>query len=140
MNRVFKLLTISLALGPVWSAGCSSSHPSGAGGGFPQSDVFAEVAGMLREYLVANRRGPAKVADLAPYENTYPYAYQAIKSGDIEVVWGAVIAGEGGGGSDAVIAYEKKVPAEGGYVLLENGKIKEMKAAEFQSAPKAQKR
>jgi hypothetical protein len=38
-----------------------------------------------------------------------------------------------------VVAYEKKVPTEGGHVLLQDGTVKQMTAAEFQSAPKAKK-
>ena len=55
------------------------------------------------------------------------------------VVWGARMGGEGQAGSDEVIAYEKKTPAEGGMVLLQNGKVKTMSSGEFDAAPKAKK-
>ena len=77
--------------------------------------------------------------DFAKYEAGYPLGYAAVQSGEVVVVWGAKIAGEGDAGSAPanVVAYEKKTPAEGGLVLLQNGTVKEMTASEFASAPKA---
>ena len=45
--------------------------------------------------------------------------------------------GEGDRAPKGVVAYEKKVPDEGGYVLLQNGNVVKMTVAEFKSAPKA---
>ena len=126
---------LALALG--LAAGCGSKSGPGAAGA-AQVPVLQEVANLLRA-ATADGRAPAKVGDLAKYSNGYPTAYQAVQSGDVVVVWGAKMAGEGDSGSAAadVIAYEKKVPTEGGWVLLQNGKVKEMTAADFASAPKA---
>ena len=40
-------------------------------------------------------------------------------------------------GADVVLAHEKKVPESGGYVLMQDGTVKEMSASEFGSAKKA---
>ena len=40
---------------------------------------------------------------------------------------------------EAVVAYEKQVPTDGGYVLLSAGSVKKMTAEEFAAAPKAGK-
>jgi hypothetical protein len=54
------------------------------------------------------------------------------------VLWGTPLKGEGQTGKDEeVLAYQKEVPAQGGYVLLSAGTVKKMSASEFQSAPKA---
>jgi hypothetical protein len=46
--------------------------------------------------------------------------------------------GEGDAGKEeAVVAYEKTVPASGGYVLLSAGTVKQMTPDEFKAAPKA---
>jgi hypothetical protein len=58
-----------------------------------------------------------------------------IRSGDIVYMWGA---GHVPGGTQ-VVAYEKRVTTECGFVLLQDGTAKEMTAAEFQAAPKAGK-
>jgi hypothetical protein len=140
MRSALRLLP-ALSVLTIALTGCSSSSkPNTQENAGAAPNQLLEVAGLLRDYSTTYNRGPAKAADLAPFESTYPFGYQAVKSGQIEVVWSATVAGEGGGGSDAIVAYEKKVPAEGGYVLLESGKVKEMKPAEFQSAPKAGKR
>ena len=39
-----------------------------------------------------------------------------------------------------IVAHEKNAPAEGGYVLLQDGSVKTMTAAEFAAAPKAGKK
>jgi hypothetical protein len=74
-------------------------------------------------------------------EPQFPRGYQAVKSGEVVVLWGAKMPGEGevnaGTAPDAVIAYEKKTASEGGYVLLQNGTVKEMSADQFKAAPKA---
>jgi len=140
MRSTLRLLP-ALSVLTIALAGCSSSSkPNTQENAAAAPNQLLEVAGMLRDYSATYNRGPAKAADLAAFETAYPFGFQAVKSGQIEVVWSATVAGEGGGGSESVVAYEKKVPAEGGYVLLENGKVKEMKPAEFQAAPRAGKR
>jgi hypothetical protein len=136
--------THRLAVGLVLAAGligCSSSDkPSGSSGPPTSTDALQQVADMIRDYASANGRPPAKAADLAGMKNLYNIGYQAVESGDVVVIWGAGVAGEGGGGSESVVAYEKKVPDSGGAVLLENGTVKQMTAAEFTAAPKAKKK
>ena len=58
------------------------------------------------------------------------------------VLWGSGVQGEGeaAAGGGEVVAYEKDVPASGGYVLLTSGQVKKMTADEFQAAPKAGKK
>jgi hypothetical protein len=64
-------------------------------------------------------------------------AVDAIKSGELVVQWGAPQSTEGEP-SDAVLAYGKTGPEQGGPVLLQDGwTIKSMTADEFKTAPKA---
>lgn len=82
-------------------------------------------------------RGYANTAELAHYEHGHPLGYQAVKAGEIVVVPGATMPGEGDkGGTTAIVAYEKDVPTQGGHVLLNNGTVKRMTADEFRTAPK----
>ena len=123
--------------------GCSSKSNTAGGGGPTKSDVLREVGGLIGSYCGEYRNPPAKVADLARYELGYPLGFQAVKSGDVVVVWGASMTIDEGGGSSSgtaeVMAHEKKVPTEGGLVLLQNGSVKEMTPAEFTATPKAKK-
>lgn len=94
---------------------------------------------MIQIYSGEFGRGPKKAADLAKFENGYPLGYQALQKGEVIVVWGATMAGEGDANNAPanVVAYQKKVPDEGGWVLLQNGSVKELSAADFASAPRA---
>lgn len=118
--------------------GCSSRP--GAGG--ETSAAFGnllEVNDLLHMAAGETARVPAKLAALdGRPKSMFPRGYEAVKSGNVVVLWEAPLKGEGEVGKDeAVIAYEKNVPTEGGYVLLSAGTIKKMTASEFQSAPKA---
>jgi hypothetical protein len=96
-----------------------------------------EVDSMLR---MPTPRMTAEGPDLSAFQNDFPLGYQAVKSGDVIVTWGVKMAGEGEKSSnEAIVAYEKKTPTEGGYVLSVNGNIKKMSPQEFQAAPKANK-
>jgi len=119
--------------------GCGDKAPTAGPGGAPSgADALNEVGSMLRLYTGKANRGPAKVADLAEYEAGHPLALAAVRKGEIVIVWGATMAGEGeGGGAAEIVAYEKVAPTDGGAVLLQNGQVKTMTAAEFATAPKA---
>jgi uncharacterized membrane protein len=83
-----------------------------------------------------------RLSDLEKHRKTFPLAYDAIKKGEIVVLWGVAPKGEGEiakGGGQEVLAYEKAVPQDGGWALLSEGTVKKMTAAEFTAAPKAGK-
>jgi hypothetical protein len=116
--------------------GCSSSSSKPAEGPAAQ-DKLREVGELLSIYSGEFRRGPARVADLARYEQGYPLGYQAILTGEIVVIWGATMPGEGDQtGTEVIVAYEKQTPTEGGSVLLHNRQVRKLTAAEFASMPK----
>src|SRR6516162_3354101 len=94
-------------------AGCSS-QPAGPVAP-PELGVLQEVNELLRAAAGAARRPPARLADLDRHRSLFPRAYEGVKSGDVVVLWGAAQKGEGESGKDeAVVAYEKAVPADGG--------------------------
>ncbi|VTR94517.1 Uncharacterized protein OS=Singulisphaera acidiphila (strain ATCC BAA-1392 / DSM 18658 / VKM B-2454 / MOB10) GN=Sinac_0826 PE=4 SV=1 [Gemmata massiliana] len=135
MGRFALFLFGTLAL-----AGCSSNQSQSTSQGPGADAVLHEVGGLIQMYSGETGKGPKKVADLTKYQNGYPLGFQAVQSGDVVVVWGAKIGGEGeaASGPTNVIAYEKKTPTEGGWVLLQNTTTKQMSASDFASAPKAQ--
>lgn len=136
-TKPFILLSL---LVPLALFGCGGAK-SGSGPTEPsQSDILLEVVGLIRNHTAAKGRGPAKVADLAPYETEYQRGFAAVKSGDVTVLWGGTVAGEGGGGGKTVVAHAKDVPASGGEVALEDGTVVKMTAAEFAAAPKPAKK
>ena len=123
----------------VWAAlaGCA-----GAGGGQPAPDqevALHEVGELVRGTTGPHGKGPAKASDFDKLRTSFPRGYEAVKSGEVVVVWGAGVKGEGdiANGGGEVVAYEKDAPNSGGYVLLTSGEVKKMTASEFNSAPKA---
>jgi len=128
---------VRLAAFAVFAAAAFAGCPAGEGGTpDPEAgvkDALTEVGSMVCLYSGKSNRGPAKVADLSPYQDGCPAGFAAVKSGEVVVRWGKTMAGECESGTADVIAYEKKAPAEGGYVLLHNGAEKKMGASDLAS-------
>jgi hypothetical protein len=137
MTRIRSLAALAIGLGLV--VGCSSRGPGHGEAGSPAVIPLQEVADLLRAAGSPNRPA-ARLADFDQFQSMYSKGYDAVKSGDVIVLWGATIKGEGEkGGDEAVAAYEKSAPTAGGYVLLTTGEVKKMTAAQFQATPKAGK-
>jgi hypothetical protein len=87
--------------------------------------------GEVYRYRAAEKMpAPARVEDLSEHDAALENALPAIKEGAIVVVWRVGYASN----SATVLAYEKDAPAAGGKVLLRNGTVKDLTAAEFKAA------
>jgi hypothetical protein len=118
-------------------AGCSSQPRGQIPGEFT---TLQDVNDLLHTAANAAGRIPRKLDDLDRFRSRYPRGYAAVKSGEVVVLWGAALKGEGEAGKgETVVAHEKGVPTDGGYVLLSAGTVKKMTAAEFTAAPKGMK-
>jgi hypothetical protein len=116
------------------SAGC------GSGSTEPQVDQnrsMEEIAGMVKRHMDERKRPPRSLADLAPYENEFIEGYTQLMRNGAVLEWGVPIEPAKG---DTVLGYEKAVPEKGGHVVMQDGTVKQMTAAEFQAAPKAGKK
>jgi hypothetical protein len=105
------------------------------GGGGPvsrSSVVLGEINEILGDYVKSHGKAPAKLQDLAQFEQIYSTGFQALKSGQCVVVYNTKPDKSG----NAVLAYEKDVPQKGGSVLMSNGTVKEMTPQEFEAAKK----
>ncbi len=136
MMRTLRGLAFGCALAV--GAGCSSSGGSGSPQAAQESTLL-EVADLIRVSTPPNGKAPSKLSDCDRYRSKYSRGYEAVKSGEVVVVWGAKMPGEDEAASAPknIIAYEKKAETEGGFVLLLNGTVKQMSADEFKAAPKA---
>jgi hypothetical protein len=135
---IVRCATVAAGLGLLAGCGSSSRPPA-------QDDaaatVLQEVNSLLRGAAGATGRPPSRLADLDKYQMMFTRGYAAVKSGDVVVLWGTPLKGEGEAGKDeAVVAYGKGVPKDGGYVLMSAGTVKKMTAEEFGAAPKAGKK
>jgi hypothetical protein len=119
------------AVGCGLAAGCGGSEPVVSK--TPNRDALLEIGQMLKSLAEERRNPPAKPAELGPVEPMLPTATGMIREGTLVYLWGAPFEGDG----KKVAAYETKGPAEGGWVLLQNGTVEEMTAEEFKAAPKA---
>ena len=99
-------------------------------------EKMEEIGQMLKTLANDRQPPPAKPADLPNVEPFLVESANDLRSGEIVYAWGNGITP----GGTAVIAYEKKAANEGGWVLLQDGTVKQMSASEFQAAPKAAKK
>jgi hypothetical protein len=131
---LLKYLAIGLCV--ALFAGCSSAYEA------PDQEMIdlQDVRQLLHMAGRRTGRPPAKLSDLDSFQAKYSEGYNALKSGDYVVLWGTPLKmGKDAGKSEIVVAYGKKVPTDGGYVLTTAGKVTKMSPAEFAAAPKPRK-
>lgn len=114
--------------------GCGGSGARDQSSGPTPQQTADSVAEMLKEYNATAKKAPTGVGDLADATAAHPLGHAAVMSREYLVVWRAPISASGGG---AVLAYHKDAPTAGGYVVMQDGTVKQMSAEEFKSAPKA---
>jgi hypothetical protein len=97
-------------------------------------DALADLKTLLEDVRQTNKRPPASRGELMAHEATNPAAVNGILRGLIVYSYG-----QGLTGGPAVVAYDSAADKSGGWVLLQDGTVKEMSAADFATAPKAKK-
>jgi hypothetical protein len=130
---------------PIVPALLTAALLTGCGGGSGSVSVPAdataqaaleELGSVIKSAADQKQRPPGKPADLDKYEPIAMAGVSAVAQKKVVYLWGA---GYKPGGT-AVVAYAATAPDQGGPVLLEDGTVKEMTAAEFAAAPKAGKK
>ncbi|AMV40781.1 hypothetical protein [Planctomyces sp. SH-PL62] len=106
-----------------------------------ENGPLAQVGQIYRAHWQLKDKAPTGPKDIATFADGNPEGVNAVKNGEIVVIWGVKLDDlsiEGDGDSaDEVLAYEKATPEQGGYVLMKNRDIRKMTADEFKAAPKA---
>ncbi len=118
----------------VLQVGCSQKPQTNSPHEMSNRQKIGELMELLSAAQLNLKRAPANVKELEKFGRAGPFAQEAVARGDFVVFWN-VNLGEG----EAVVAYEKHAPTNGGWVLLQSRALKQMTAAEFQAAPKAGK-
>lgn len=120
-------------------AGCGGGGDNpGTGTGTPSGkEALEDLARLLKDFEQKGQKPPARIAAVQPIEPVFPAAYLGLVRGEIEYAWGMPLNPAEGG---QVIAYEKQAESAGGWVLLQDGSVKQMTADEFKAAPKAGKK
>jgi uncharacterized protein (DUF2236 family) len=95
-----------------------------------------EIAKVYQYFEYAKLPPPKKAEDFRDYWDSMQGSFDRIQSGEIVVQYGIGRA-TGPGAGQQVLAYDKNAASAGGWVVLRDGTVKEMSAAEFAAAPKA---
>ena len=129
---MIRILWAVVAAGAGLAAGCTSPSTAAALDD-ERKGALEEIGQMLKGLADEGRKPPTKAAELSAIEPLLPTAAAKIRSGEIVYVWGAGYAA----GGKQLVAWERVVPESGGYVLQQDGTVKNLSAGEFQSADKA---
>jgi hypothetical protein len=120
-------------------AGCGDRGPMTP----EQLDVakLNDVAEILRVFQISKGRPPQSIKELSDPRFSNLQGYEAIRSGQVVVLWGATLPETGeeptGATSDEVLAYLNPVPDSGGPVLMRDRRVRTLTAEEFRASPKA---
>lgn len=127
MTSNFRIIISGMFL--VMMLGCSSQIGGVGPGMEPQEAIVKELGDLLR----CGSGVPKQLADLNSFEPNFPISYRAIKTGEMVVLWGIPMLGEGNASTSegTIVAYEKDAATAGGWVLMTNGKAKKVTAAEY---------
>lgn len=125
---VFAPLAVAVAVG------CGGSDQGGGSGetGPSTKDSLSDLANLLKEAQTLGKKPPTRPAEMAEYEASAPAATAALARGEIAYAWGSGLTG-----GTAVVAHDAGAESAGGWVLLQDGTVKQMSADEFRSAAKA---
>jgi hypothetical protein len=128
----------SLILGfPVMALGLlptGCGQPSASG---PVAEVgreeLSDIWDVYQAYAKEKGKPPGSATDLKPYARGSVLGGRPLTDPNFVVFYGTAIGGAN------VLAYHKDVQTQGGLVLMSDGAIKPMSAADFQAAPKTGK-
>lgn len=139
MPANFRLMT---AIGLLTALGCGGGNPAPTGESprerHTARDHMNALVELFKNYQADTRKAPTRAADFDRFRAGAPFTVAAVHKNEVVVLWGAML-GPGGKAGQTILAYAKDVPTAGGWVLFQDGTVKEITAADFQAAPKAGK-
>jgi len=133
-SRVARRLLIATCL-TLAVAGCSGA-PRQVAPPTP-NDGLVDLREMLRRTATTGDSVPKSAAALRALDAAYPAAGRFIGTGAVEYVWGSRLS-DAPEAATRVVAFEKAAATDGGFVLLQDGTIRQVTAAEFAKLAKAQ--
>jgi hypothetical protein len=106
-----------------------------------RSNDLKQIALAYMSFCTKNSKGPANADELSKDQPEATVALQRVKSGEFTILWGVNLDNQRlfdvNGRSITVLGYESTVPASGGLVLMCDGAVQGMTAAEFKAKPQA---
>jgi hypothetical protein len=140
--RAVRKVALVLAVMALLAPGCG--RIKNAADRAKKSNDLKQLGLMYHSYIDANRKGPASADELMTAMAGEPGAkavVQMVKDGKYVLIWGTTIAEmqkNPQGSTGTVLGYEATAPTAGGLVLMGDGAVQNMTAAELAAAPKAQ--
>ncbi len=125
------MLSVSLGL-----AGCSGSGSSGSSStkGTPEArDGLMDLQNLLVEIKSSGGKLPTKAAEFAQHDVAHPAAGSLVVNGTIVYLFGATI--DESLTPPKLVAMQSDADKSGGWVLLSNGEVKDLPAAEVAALP-----
>jgi len=90
-------------------------------------------------HVDATGKAPEKADDISPFIEKNERLLGLLKSGEYVFLFGVKPVQMTAGTSNTVLAYEKTVPTNGGYVAYGDGSVKKLTADDFKKATLAKK-
>jgi hypothetical protein len=120
--------TFCLVIGLLVISGCGSTQQGVAQMPPEATEALTETHAMIME--ASYGEAPLKsLKDVDHYAGRFDTAIDAIKSGEIKVIWGKQILDNVQ--SPQVIAYESKAESGEGYAIKEDGKVHKVTSADL---------
>lgn len=125
---------------PLWIGGCSGSsraidpvaHVDEADGLADARSGLVEMAEMFKFFKGESITPPKNAAEFARHDVLFPVAGVLLPAGKIVYAGGTLDQSD----PPKLLGYSRDVETAGGWVLLSNGEIQEVTAAEFSALPK----
>jgi hypothetical protein len=107
--------------------------------GVANANDLRQIGLAYHQYVNDNNRGPARADDLGPYFCKNERLLGLLKKDEIIFFYKVSLTQMPAGTSNTVLAYDRDVPAKGGWVLMGDGATKKMSPEDFKKATKAGK-
>jgi prepilin-type processing-associated H-X9-DG protein len=136
MRQAFLIAVLAAAQGA--APGCGHGTATAEVDNSAEAQGLRNLGTMYKLVSESLGRPPKTIAELRQAEARVPGGFSDIGETNVAIYLGADMAGKPADeASNTVLAYDRLTPHQGGHVLMLDGSVKTMTAAEFKSAKKA---
>jgi hypothetical protein len=123
--------------------GCGSPPEKAAMETSAEAQGLKNLGAMYRIVSETLKRPPKGIGELRTAEAQVPGGFSSLGEPNVAIYFGAEMPGVAGktvdSASETILAYDRMVPRQGGYVLMLDGSVRTMSSDEFKAAKKAGK-
>ncbi|MCI0376362.1 MAG: hypothetical protein L0215_02020 [Gemmataceae bacterium] len=129
------LWVVAAAMLPL--AGCGGARNPPIAAAQTMEEKLTRIGSLYLHYSGDKEQAPGSAQDLRLIQE-HAADLTPVDAGEIVVIWGVKIRDDPQSGR-LILGYEKDAPKSGGLVLMADGQVKQMSAAQFAAAPKAKR-